>query len=64
MKKSNIAPPCARGGLGVVEPAVPERESPEWLTPAAIFAAGNPNKILKKAPAFNTVVHTAKPLAR
>jgi hypothetical protein len=29
------------------EPVVPTREPPEWLTPAALFAAGSPNKILK-----------------
>ena len=40
---SNIAPPCAPGAAPRLDP---ETESPEWLTPAAIFAAQNTNKSL------------------
>jgi hypothetical protein len=30
------------------------QESPEWLTPAAIFAAFNPNKVLRKSALWTT----------
>jgi hypothetical protein len=44
---SNIAPPVPPGDLAC--PFGIYQESPEWLTPAAIFAAFNPNKGLRKS---------------
>src|SRR5262249_36540637 len=39
--------PAPEGGWVLPSRLVPRREQPGWLTPAATFAAGNPNKILK-----------------
>jgi hypothetical protein len=35
-------------GTRALSIGVPDQESPEWLTPPAIFAAFNPNKVLRK----------------
>jgi hypothetical protein len=55
---SNIAPPCALGGRRTDKRfGAPDQESPEWLTPAAIFAVLNPNKVLRK-PVLRTTLST------